>query len=95
MNQALLSLPALAGLARLYRGEDPGSGWLPQVIGRATWERLQRDGGEFEQLGLSGMGTQRCRELEQVYRSLPGRAAREVADWLAGQYAFDPACLTD
>lgn len=94
MNQALLSLPALTGLAALYRG-DGCDDWLQQELGGATWERLQRDRHDFEQLGLSGMGPDRCRELEREYRALPGGAAREVADWLAGQYTFDPACLTD
>ena len=95
MNQALLSLPALAGLGELYNSMDGDQGWLEEVMGRGTWQQLQADRQDFEQLGLSGLGPNRCRQLERVYRSLPGPAAVEVADWLAGEYIFDPACLTD
>lgn len=95
MNQGVLSLPALTGLADLYQLGDKDDGWLEQAIGTATWQRLQSDRRAFVELGLSGLGDDRCRELAGVYRSLPGPAAPEVADWLLGKYRFDPACLTD
>lgn len=95
MNQALLSLPALTGLADLYGREPAGEDWLAELIGDATWTRLQRDREAFEQLGLTGLGPVRREELQNIYRKLPGPAAHEVASWLAGEYAFDPACLTD
>ena len=96
MNQGLLSLPALAGLAALYHeGEAPGDDWLVQAIGPLTWRQLQSNRHEFQQLGLSGMGEARCRELAESYLALPGPAAREVSGWLRGEYQFDPACLTD
>ena len=41
------------------------------------------------------MGAQRCSELALEYAELPGEAAAEVGGWLRGEYAFDPACLTD
>jgi hypothetical protein len=95
MNQALLSLPALTGLARLYRRGPDDDGWLEEVMGSATWAQLQRDQEAFARLGLSGLGAARRDELAAVYRKLPGPAAHEVAAWLAGDYTFDPACLTD
>ncbi|MDH5171122.1 MAG: protein O-GlcNAcase [Gammaproteobacteria bacterium] len=95
MNQGLLSLPALTGLAELYRPGGAADGWLEEIIGGPTWRRLQSDRREFEEVGLTGMGEARCRELAQGYLALPGPAAREVAGWLLGEYRFDPACLTD
>ncbi len=40
------------------------------------------------------MGAERCRQLAAEYAGLPGAAAREISEWLRGDYAFDPACLT-
>lgn len=95
MNQALLSLPALAGLASLYTGATEEPKWLEQVLGALTWRQLRSDREAFEEVGLSGMGDARREQLAQVYDALPGPAAGEVAAWLRGEYSFDPACLTD
>lgn len=96
MNQATASLPALLGLAELYgHGEACDDVWLAQVMGEATWHCLQRDSEDFRLAGLSGMGPRRCEQLAAEYRALPGPAAAEIAGWLAGEYTFDPACLTD
>lgn len=94
MNQAFASLPALNGLAKLYGAglEDTS---LYQLIGEKTASCLQRDAAQFLAQGLSGMGSKRCAELAAQYKQLPGKAAIEVAAWLEGEYAFDPACLTD
>lgn len=99
MNQGILSLPALSGLAELYGDRDLDSELLAQALGPRTWTRLQADREDFEQLGLSGMGELRCRELaaeyQAIYRDSAEPAAIEVAGWLRGEYVFDPACLTD
>lgn len=95
MNQGLLSLPALTGLADLYGAGTGDEQWLQRVIGARTWKQLQQDRQNFEELGLSGLGEERCRDLARRYHALPGPAAREVAEWLLGEYRFDPACLTD
>jgi hypothetical protein len=95
MNQGLLSLPAIAGLAELYGVGTLEGEWLQQVLGPLTWDQLQRHREAFEHEGLSGMGDQRCRELAGRYDELPGAAAGEVAGWLRGEYTFDPACLTE
>ncbi|MBP6723858.1 MAG: beta-N-acetylglucosaminidase domain-containing protein [Halioglobus sp.] len=94
MNQGLLSLPALAGLAELYR-PCTDTHWAEEAIGPATWRQIQANRREFQEQGLSGMGEARCRELANSYAALPGPAAREVSGWLLGEYRFDPACLTD
>ena len=95
MNQGVLSLPALSGLAELYGNGAFDDQWLAQVLGSRTWALLQQHGTEFEQAGLSGMGARRCAELATCYARLPGAAADELAGWLRGEYTFDPACLTD
>ena len=94
MNQGLLSLPALSGLAELYGSGQFDNEALCRLLGPLTWERLYRDGRVFEEQGLSGMGQQQCRQLALEYGALPGAAALEVAQWLRGEYSFDPACLT-
>jgi hypothetical protein len=95
MNQGLLSLPALAGLAQLYQPGSASADWVERAIGPDTWRQLQANRREFGEQGLSGMGEARCRELANRYAALPGAAAREVSGWLLGEYRFDPACLTD
>jgi hyaluronoglucosaminidase len=95
MNQGLLSLPALTGLVELYGMGSSDEHWIHEAIGAATWNQLQQDRHAFEELGLSGMGEKRCRALALQYRALPGPAAQEVAQWLSGDFHFDPACLTD
>ena len=95
MNQGLLSLPALLGLAGLYNCAGLDENWLAGALGEATWRRLSGDRSLFQQQGLDGMGEAQAAELAAVYEQLPGEAAREVAGWLRGEYTFDPACLTD
>lgn len=94
MNEALLSLPALVGLAALY-GHKSTPEFLLRTLGTELWNQLSGDVDEFQDQGLSGMGEEKCRQLARVYGDLPGPAAAEVAGWLRGEYTFDPACLTD
>ncbi|CAA0119509.1 Protein O-GlcNAcase [Halioglobus japonicus] len=94
MNQGLLSLPALSGLAQLYGNETFQEADLSRILGPATWERLCRDKHTFEHEGLTGLGEKRCQALAGEYAKLPGPAALEIAQWLRGEYSFDPACLT-
>jgi hyaluronoglucosaminidase len=92
MNQAALSLPALHSLAALY--------------GRAGDDAAQ----VFADAGISDGLLAACRALdrltpadldpvaravlqEQAARTTP--AGRELSAYLAGEYRFDPACLTD
>ena len=48
----------------------------------------------FQQIGLAGLDDLQRRQLLDRYQAIPEPAAREVAAWLRGEYAFDPACLT-
>ena len=95
MNQGLLSIPALLGLAELYGNAEGAQAWLLANLGADTWRSLQRDSEEFLHRGIAGMGAARCSELATQYEQLPGAAAAEVTAWLRGEYTFDPACLTD
>lgn len=94
MNQGLLSLPALSGLAALYGGNGLDDTALSRILGPLTWERLSQDKQVFEKSGLTGLGKQRRQELVTEYGKLPGEAAREITEWLRGEYEFDPTCLT-
>ncbi len=95
MNQGLLSLPALAGLASLYGRFGEADTWLEGVLGRETWQQLLRDRELFQRVGLTGLDASRREGLASQYQALAGQAACEVAGWLRGEYTFDPACLTD
>jgi len=95
MNQGLLSLPAVAGLASLYDKHDGDERWLSQVLGSDTWSRLRQDRDLFRYQGLKGTSEDKRQELACCYDQLSGAAACEVAAWLRGEYTFDPACLTD
>lgn len=94
MNQALLSLPALSGLASLY-GDTPAQDTLAAILGADTLRQLAADAPEFATHGLAGMGEARCAQLAACYATLSGQGAREAEQWLRGDYQFDPACLTD
>jgi len=94
MNQGLLSLPALSGLAELYGTGGLDEDALCRILGPLTWERLARDKHIFEHKGLCGLGEEMCGRLASEYGDLPGAAAQEVAQWLRGEYRFDPGCLT-
>jgi len=92
MNQGVISLLALRGLAELYGRSSID---LRDPLGSETFTQLACDMEDFQQLGLTGLGPERCRELSDLYGKMPGAAAQEVAAWLRGEYTFDPACLTD
>ena len=95
MNQPWLSLPAVAGLAGLYNPALDVSAWLSATLGPCTSARLHRDAALFLQHTredlLAGQGDRLLRD----YGGLGTPAAQEVMAWLCGDYAFDPACLTD
>ncbi|MEO1079146.1 MAG: beta-N-acetylglucosaminidase domain-containing protein [Pseudomonadota bacterium] len=92
MNQAALSLPAVASLAELY-GRDQGArdgvfaaaGLTPDLI-RACLP--------LADCALEDLGGEQRHELSRLAEA-PTPAARELSEWLAGEYVFDPACLTD
>ena len=93
MNQAALSLPALASLAELHgrrstaaRREVFAAAGVDDALIEACWplSRVARD-------ELDPVEQGRLRDLARER----GLAGRELRDWLDGLYRFDPACLTD
>ncbi len=95
MNQAMLSLPALAGLGSLYLDNSLDDVTLEALLGGEFWALFQRDRNRFECDGLPGLDQTELRTLIGEYETLAGPGAREVSAWLRGEYAFDPDCLTD
>jgi hypothetical protein len=91
MNQGLLSRLPLGGLATLYgcAGRNPGALYSAEMAAA-----LSRDTARFQDRGLDDMDAATRRELALQYKAIDDPAAIEVADWLCGRYAFDPACLT-
>lgn len=102
MNQFNLSKLALASLPHAYTSAS----YQPDTLFNQLLERfcspklrqsLQEDAAVFAQLGLDGMSPEQRAQLSLRYRKLQEQngMAAEVADWLDGEYAFDPSCLTD
>ena len=91
MNQGLLSRLPLEGLARLYddRKESAQEYFEPDFL-----QRLALDRTRFQDPGLDGLDEAEQAELIKIYTAFADPAAAEVVAWLAGEYAFDPACLT-
>lgn len=100
MNQAGLSRLVLASLADLYRhpGDyDPQLAWrgaLASLQEPALAECINEDADLFQQCGLTGISAEQRLALTTRYRQWSHPVAAEIVDWLAGGYAFDPACLT-
>lgn len=93
MNQAALSLPALASLVTVYE-PDPAPGQGAVFAAAGLDEELVTACLPLAREGLSGLSSGRRQELVGLAKG-PGLARRELSAWLAGTYRFDPACLTD
>lgn len=101
MNQAWLSRIPLRSLADSYR---QGDAYDPDVsfdeachalCGADLGALLAADIALFQKTGLEKLTADDRHSLEQRYGKFRGNAyADEVLGWLAGDYAFDPACLT-
>ncbi|MEE4278539.1 MAG: beta-N-acetylglucosaminidase domain-containing protein [Halieaceae bacterium] len=91
MNQAALSLPALASLPALFGR----SGAIEQVLDEAGVSPALIDAclplaaAHLDELTPPKIAELRC------LAAAPGQAAIELGHWLDGVYRFDPACLTD
>lgn len=103
MNQPWLSRIPLLSLPRAYR--DRGT-YNPQqafedacsrVCSPALAEALLTDVSLFQDTGLGQLDSYRQQQLQKRYQTWAHNqpCAQEVCDWLAGLYAFDPACLTE
>jgi hypothetical protein len=98
MNQFALSMPVLATLPTLYDNMDVQQVWRESCValgGDNLLVLLERDAARFQYRGLDTIDAAEKQQLIAEYRAQGSAPAREVADWLAGAYQFDPACLTD
>lgn len=97
MNQPMLSRIPLATLAGLYGDSGVATdAAILAVCGDARLAaRLLSDVPLFQDTGLEVMAEPTRQSLQAVYGQWRGHpVADEVLAWLAGEYRFDPACLT-
>ena len=101
MNQCRLSWLPLATLPLSYAA---GAGYDPQralatvareLLGAEHAGLLCEDLDAFQRLGLDAIGAGGRDRLLARYGEIAEPWAREIVAWLGGDYAFDPACLTD
>ncbi len=101
MNQAALSQLVLQSLPTLYAdggAYSPEAAWeqgLAMLEDVAFARQLARDAGRFQDAGLDQLSAAERDRLAACYAAFDHPAAREVVQWLEGQYQFDPDCLTE
>ena len=101
MNQAWLSQIPLKTLHESYTLKDdyaPAQAFVRAVetlCGRDLAGAIREDVPIFQDKGLDGMGERQRREWIEKYESFRSPYAEEIVEWLKGEYAFDPDCLTD
>ena len=91
MNQASLSRYALSGLGQM---QGAAAQSLEEFYGAELGQCLAEDMAIFEQRGRAAISEEERLELTARYSKFEHEAALEVVMWLAGEYRFDPACLT-
>ncbi len=106
MNQAALSQLALASLPQVYRH---GDSYNPQhtfnsisqtLLGAPMAQQLQHDLALLHDIGLANMSSHDKLHLQNAYTVFATKEptapyAQEILRWLAGDYTFDPLCLTE
>jgi hypothetical protein len=99
MNEAYLSQLPMHALASLYAGKtanleasfaDACAELCPAALARA----LQEDADLFQAKGLEALDDDMRKQLLIKYQGMQHPMAAEVCEWLRGEFAFDPACLT-
>jgi len=98
MNQPNLSRMPLASLAKLHRGENLETSAYIQVMveyaGADVGLQLAEDMAVFQEQGLATISEKQLAAFKQIYKQKHGDCAKEVMQWLNGEFAFDPECLT-
>ncbi len=100
MNQPRLSQLPLYSLGKLFQGEDVDLEDIlheactvlsPKKLGKILYE----DSALFQDAGLEGISTEQKSALIKRYSAFQDHPmVIELMDWLNGEYAFDPQCLT-
>jgi len=93
-----IPLRALADLVR--RGQFCSSGDLLEdairdCVAPASVPLFIRNAESFAKRGLDGFSSHQATSLRAYFSQFSDPHSIEVSQWLAGEYAFDPACLTD
>jgi hypothetical protein len=97
MNQLHLSALALAGLSRLYgliSGQQIND-VLQRVLGAELRSWLESHADRFSQTRLDDLTEENRQNMISVLATMDGSGSIECRDWLAGEYRFDPSCLTE
>jgi len=98
MNQAYLSQLPLFTLSSQYQGianDNLLSQACQTLCPPGLAECLVQDAGLFQTQGLSGITSETKAKLKDRYKVYANHPmAKEIIDWLDGNYAFDPNCLT-
>ncbi len=100
MNQPWLSRLVLQTLGQLYQeveAYDPLAAFEQSLVSLQDMHfanQLKADASVFQDKGLMSMSDKQRQELASIYSQFQHPAAKEIAEWLKGEYAFDPACLT-
>lgn len=97
MNQLHLSTLGLSGLSALYqqRSNEQIERQLAEILGSDFRAWAAEHAERFETVRLDDLGHRERDALVSTLRQFKGAAARECMAWLAGEYRFDPACLTE
>jgi hypothetical protein len=92
MNQPALSLPALSSLPAIYGRAQPDTEAILRAAG--IDEAFARACLVLADTTVGELPHDSRRALVQ-HASAPTMAGRELAAFIAGEYRFDPNCLTD
>jgi hypothetical protein len=97
MNQLHLSLLGLSGLSQLYglASNSATANLLDRVLGADLNAWLCDRADQLEQTRLDDLTPREIELMRQTLHKFPGQGAKECLSWLAGEYRFDPACLTE
>lgn len=101
MNQAELSKLVLQSLTTLYRQSQPYDADVAfdramTLLDNPEMEKLlRRDLALFHDEGLTVISDVQRKQLLAEYGEIKSVFADEVVRWLAGEFKFDPACLTE
>ncbi|MDC1436471.1 protein O-GlcNAcase [Gammaproteobacteria bacterium] len=98
MNQAYLSQLPLYSLSNIYRGNAGGNQLrlacetlCPEPLAKVIFE----DADFFQHQGLSDINANEKQDYLNRYLAFQDSPmAKEIIDWLNGDYTFDPNCLT-
>lgn len=92
---ALYSLPRLHAARERYDAEQTFEEALAQLPDPQLAHYLREDLPLFSDHGLTCLDTDARRRLLNRYAQFNVDYSAEIIGWLNGDYAFDPACLTD